>query len=183
MHCGVQDLKHGSQDGAEVNSSLAAPRYSKGKATEWSETYILSPTDWTAGACAVHVPTTGAPHNCTNISWLNTVWPLNIQTTTFFISVLKQDPAQQHATKKCPGVDKSKAIATLPSDHASDIVRRLCTAPSIGKGLYVCMKLYGMKCLYEAVMYYSSAETAGKLWFLPVFFPKIRLNIFGILWS
>ena len=53
------------------------------------------------------------------------------QIITFFITVLNHDPKQQHAPKWCPGVDKSKAIATLLSDQASDIVTRLYTVPNI----------------------------------------------------
>ena len=42
-----------------------------------------------------------------------TVSPLSIQTITFFISVLNHDPEQELAPKRCPDVDKSKAIATF----------------------------------------------------------------------
>ena len=45
-----------------------------------------------------------------------TAWPLNIQAITFFSSVWKQDPEQQHAKRSSPGVTKSKAIVTLLSD-------------------------------------------------------------------
>ena len=58
----------------------------------------------------------------------DTALPLNVQTITFFISVLNYDPAQQHAPKLFPGVRRNKAIVTLLSDQASDIVSRLSTA-------------------------------------------------------
>ena len=69
-----------------------------------------------------------------------TVSPLSIQTITVFISVLNHDPEQQHASKWYPGVVKSKAIATLLSDQASDIVPRLYTAPTIGKRVNIYRK-------------------------------------------
>ena len=50
---------------------------------------------------------------------------------TFFSSVLNHGPEQEHASKLGPGVDKSKGIATLSSDQASDIVLRLYTAPNV----------------------------------------------------
>ena len=45
-----------------------------------------------------------------------TIRPLNIQTSTFFISVLNQDPQEQHAKRDCPRVDKSKATVAVLSD-------------------------------------------------------------------
>ena len=66
-----------------------------------------------------------------------TIRPLNIEAVTFFNSVLKQDPKQQHAKKSHPCVDKSKAVAMLLSHGASDIVWRLYTTGNIGKYLNV----------------------------------------------
>ena len=62
---------------------------------------------------------------------------INIQTITFFISVLKQDPEQWHSKQWCPGADNSKAMVSLLSDQASYIVRRLYMALKIGKRLNV----------------------------------------------
>ena len=64
-----------------------------------------------------------------------TVWMLKIQAITFTISVLKQDPEQQHAKWWCEGVDKSNAIATLLLDRSSNTMWRLYMASNIGKRL------------------------------------------------
>ena len=66
-----------------------------------------------------------------------TVQLLSIQTITFCISVLNQDPEQQYAKTICPGVAKSRALATLLSDQAIDTVQQLYTAPNIGKRFVV----------------------------------------------
>ena len=61
------------------------------------------------------------------------VWLLNIQTIAFFRSVLKQSPDQQLVNRRCPGVNKSKAIVTLLSDQASNVTQKTYTAPNIRK--------------------------------------------------
>ena len=68
-----------------------------------------------------------------NLWDIRTVWPLRIQTLTFCISVLTQDPEQQW----CAGVGESKAIVTLASYQPSDIVWQLYTARNSGKRLDV----------------------------------------------
>ena len=76
---------------------------------------------------------------------MHTVRPIDIQTITFFISASKQDREPQNAARWCPGVDENKAIATLLSYQASDVVWRLYTTPNIGKCLNV-ERPYGMLC-------------------------------------
>ena len=96
---------------------------------------------WERNHCRIGTPSDVLP-------LLYYIWLLNAQTITIFVSILKQDPDQQHAQWWCPRVDKSKAIVIILLDQASGIVWRLYTAPNIGNRLNV-MRPYGMRSLLQ----------------------------------
>ena len=65
------------------------------------------------------------------------VWLLHIQTIMFCSSVFKQSPDLQLLNSRCPGGNKSKAIATLLSHQESKVAQYTYTAPNITKFINV----------------------------------------------